>query len=100
MAERGNLSCDGRAAPGLQHLTNLQAIHSIWAGIEHITKQPDYDGKTPIIRMVDEEMTGVWLNMLLVAFCITIQIGMFSPIARAVIGKNSLRMAMSVKSGF
>lgn len=44
--------------PGLlQHLTNLQAIHSIWAGIEHITKQPDYDGKTPIIRMVDEEMT-------------------------------------------
>jgi len=37
----------------LASLPNLTHIHSLWAGIDHITRDPDRPTNTPIIRMVD-----------------------------------------------
>ena len=41
----------------LQKLSNLSAIHSLWAGVEHITSDPEYPKDIPIIRMVDHGLT-------------------------------------------
>ncbi len=37
----------------LAKLPNLKYIHSMWAGIDHITKDPDWPKNIPIIRMID-----------------------------------------------
>ena len=37
----------------LSSLPNLTHIHSMWAGIDHITRDPDWPTDIPIIRMVD-----------------------------------------------
>lgn len=34
-------------------LPNVKVIQSLWAGIEHITSDPDYPKHIPIVRMVD-----------------------------------------------
>lgn len=37
----------------LSSLPNLSHIHSLWAGIDHITRDPDWPTHIPVIRMVD-----------------------------------------------
>lgn len=49
--------------PGaLAQLPNLKAIHSLWAGIDHLTRDPDLPTTAPIIRMVDHGLTQGMLD--------------------------------------
>ena len=41
----------------LATLPNLTAMHSLWAGIDHVTGDPDMPWNVPLIRMVDHSLT-------------------------------------------
>lgn len=41
----------------LAKLPNLKAIHSLWAGVEHITNDPTWPSQVPLIRMIDPGLT-------------------------------------------
>jgi glyoxylate/hydroxypyruvate reductase A len=41
----------------LKELTGLKAICSLWAGVEHLTQDPDLSADMPILRMVDDGLT-------------------------------------------
>ncbi|MTI08793.1 2-hydroxyacid dehydrogenase [Curvivirga aplysinae] len=41
----------------IANLPNVKAVQSLWAGIEHITSDPDFPKHLPIIRMVDIGLT-------------------------------------------
>ncbi|RED46180.1 2-hydroxyacid dehydrogenase [Aestuariispira insulae] len=41
----------------LAQCSNLKAIHSLWAGIEHLTNDPSLPKNVPIIRMIDPGLT-------------------------------------------
>lgn len=44
--------------PGeIAKLPNLKAVLSLWAGVDHITGDPDYPRHVPIARMVEEGLT-------------------------------------------
>lgn len=42
----------------LPSLPNLKAVQSLWAGVEHITRDKDLDPSVPILRMIDPGLTG------------------------------------------
>ncbi|MDJ0684153.1 MAG: glyoxylate/hydroxypyruvate reductase A [Alphaproteobacteria bacterium] len=46
----------------LKRLPNLAAIHSLWAGIDHVTKDPDLPKSVPLIRMVDHSLSQGMLD--------------------------------------
>ena len=49
--------------PGeLAKLPNLKAMHSLWAGIDHVTRDPDMPWSVPLIRMVDHSLTQGMLD--------------------------------------
>ncbi len=41
----------------LKQLPNLKAMHSLWAGIDHVTKDPEMPWSVPLIRMVDHSLS-------------------------------------------
>ncbi len=46
----------------LAKLPNLKAMHSLWAGIDHVTRDPDMPWSVPLIRMVDHSLTQGMLD--------------------------------------
>jgi len=49
--------------PGeLAKLPNLKAMHSLWAGIDHVTRDADMPWDVPLIRMVDHSLTQGMLD--------------------------------------
>ncbi len=49
--------------PGeLAKLPNLKAMHSLWAGIDHVTQDNDMPWDVPLVRMVDHSLTQGMLD--------------------------------------
>lgn len=46
----------------LKQLPNLKAMHSLWAGIDHITRDPEAPMAVPLIRMVDHSLSQGMLD--------------------------------------
>lgn len=49
--------------PGeLAKLPNLKAMHSLWAGVDHVTRDKDMPRTVPLIRMVDHSLSQGMLD--------------------------------------
>lgn len=45
--------------PGiLKTFTNLKAILSLWAGVDHVTRDTDWPSQVPLVRMIEDGMTA------------------------------------------
>ncbi|MDW3206368.1 MAG: glyoxylate/hydroxypyruvate reductase A [Alphaproteobacteria bacterium] len=49
----------------LASLPNLRAILSLWAGVDHITSDPDWPQHIPIYRMIEPGLTGGMVEFVL-----------------------------------
>ena len=49
----------------LASLPNLEAILSLWAGVDHITSDPDWPKSVPIYRMIEPGLTGGMVEFVL-----------------------------------